>query len=198
MRKETITAEKIEKVIDTKKVVKDVWEGMNITIKPTLTLAEVLTMVSTVVKTCFSEEEGTYLPEVKDFAIKKCILEIYANIKLSNDPSKDYDIIYNSDLVDFIMANINRQQFSEIMAAIDSKIEYTKQTNVSMINHQMNELLTSLGELSNKISDIFSGVNSEDIGNLVQAISNGGFDMDALIQAAVKEAGEHSKGTAVL
>ena len=57
-------------------IISDNWNGINVVIKHVISLKEMLTFVDSVVKTCFSESDGMYMPEIKDFAIKKCILEI--------------------------------------------------------------------------------------------------------------------------
>lgn len=77
------------------------WNGMSVVVNRTLPMETMLEFVDYVVKTCFSDD-GEYLPEVKDFAIKSCLLEMYANFDLPTDLPTRYAVIYNSDIVDGI------------------------------------------------------------------------------------------------
>lgn len=58
------------------------WNGVEITLRKTLPLKDVISFVNLVAKSCFDYATNAYLPEVKVFAIKCCILEMYANFSL--------------------------------------------------------------------------------------------------------------------
>lgn len=52
------------------------WNGVEVTIKPTLSFKDVLSFVDSVVKSCFTTDDSSYIPEVKEFVTKCCILEM--------------------------------------------------------------------------------------------------------------------------
>ena len=101
------------------------WNGLQVVIKKTLTLEEMLCFANSVVKSCFDQGDGSYLPEVKDFAIRSNIMERYANFALPSNLDKQYDMVIRSGAVEMIMNYINFSQFSELMKAIDAKIQNT-------------------------------------------------------------------------
>ena len=46
------------------------WNGLQVVIKKNLSLEEMMTFANSVVKSCFDQASGAYMPEVKDFAIR--------------------------------------------------------------------------------------------------------------------------------
>ena len=151
------------------------WNDMSVVVNRTLPMETMLEFVDYVVKTCFSDD-GEYLPEVKDFAIKSCLLEMYANFDLPTDLPTRYAVIYNSDIVDAVLNRIEGRQFGEIINAIEQKIANLAQANVQMVYAQMNRINDEFENLQNNIAALFTGVEQDDIKKLVNAISNGNID----------------------
>ena len=62
------------------------WLGREIVIKKNLALYEVLNFVDDVVDNCYQGDEvKTFMPELKDYAIKFCMITFYTNIILMNN-----------------------------------------------------------------------------------------------------------------
>lgn len=159
------------------------WNGIEIIVKHTLSLKEMMTFVDNVIKLCFTEDAGMYLPEVKDFAIKSCILEMYANFDLPEDAEKRYDLIYSSNIVDCIIGYVHGIQLSEIANAIDAKLNNLAQANIEAVHRQMNDLYNTFDTLQKQVTSMIAGVSSEDVAKLVGAISEGKFSEEKLVQA---------------
>ena len=130
------------------------WHGIEMTIKRLLSLEEMLTFVNDVVSSCFEEKTGEYIPEIKDFAIRCSIMESYAGFVLPSDLSEKYSMIYNSDIVSFIVKHIDKNQFESILSSIDDKIEHQAQNNIEAINKQMNELIAGFSTIEQNLSNI--------------------------------------------
>lgn len=162
------------------------WNGMCVVVNRTLPMKTMLEFVDYVVKTCFSDD-GEYLPEVKDFAIKSCLLEMYANFDLPTDLHTRYSVIYNSDIVDAVLNCIEGRQFGEIINAIEQKIANLAQANVQMVYAQMNRINDEFENLQNNIAALFTGVDQDDVKKLVNAISNGNIDEGKIVQAFVSQ-----------
>lgn len=171
----------------------DTWNGIEVTVKRTLSLKEMLTFVDNVVKTCFTETDGTYMPEVKDFAIKKYILEMYSNFVLPEDVEESYMLIYESDAVDFVLQRINGRQLGEIVQSAEEKIAHLAQANIEMVNRQMNDLYTAFNSLQNHIANVFTGIDAGDIDKLLGALSDGQIDEGKMYEAFLK--GSKSEST---
>lgn len=163
------------------------WNGKEITIKHTLPFKEMLVFVDSVTKSCFVSDTGTYLPEVKVFAIKCCVLEMYANFTLPSNVEHRYELVYNTDAFDVVLQHINIKQFNEIIDAISEKVENIAQANIENINTQMQEVYSAFDNLQKQFNSIFAGVNAEDISNFMGAISNSGLDETKLVKAYAEQ-----------
>lgn len=159
------------------------WCGLGVVIKRNLTLSEMRIFVDSVVKACFSEPVGVYMPELKDYAIRAMAIELYTNLSTPSDLHKKYDLLYSSDIWHIVLSNIDQDQFNEMLAAIDEKIRNIASANVSLINKQVSDLYSSIENIQTQLSSLFDGIGADDVRNLVGAIANGGIDEEKLIKA---------------
>lgn len=159
------------------------WKGQEVVVKKTLSFKEMLEFVDSVVKSCFNIEDGTYIPEAKDFALRACILEKYANFTLPNNLEHKYELIYCTTTVDNVIRRINHKQFEEIMAAINSKIAYLVDTNTKAINKQLSELYFVFNNIQKRFEEMFSGISSDDYTKLISALGEMNIDEEKLVEA---------------
>lgn len=162
------------------------WRGLEVTLKHNLSFTEVLEFVNDVVMSCFQEKSG-FMPEVMDFAIKSNILSKYTNFSLPDNLEHRYEIIYNSDAVDFVCQNINIQQLREITASIDRKISHLCNTNVMNIQKQMMELVSAFENMQQKTSDMFANFTPEDLTKIIGAIDEGGLNEEKIVRAYLEQ-----------
>lgn len=162
------------------------WHGLEVTIKHNLSFTEMLEFVNDVVMSCF-QDDGGFVPEVMDFAIKSNILSKYANFSLPDKLEHRYEIIYNSDAVDFVCQNINMQQLREITASIDRKISYMCNTNVMNIQKQMMELVSAFEDMQQKTTDMFSNFTPDDLVKIMGAIDDGGLSEEKVVRAYLEQ-----------
>lgn len=149
------------------------WSGIEVVVKKTLSLKEMLEFVDGVVKSCFNEDTNAYRPEAKDFAIKISVLEKYANFTMPKNIEAKYDLIYQSDVVYHILQHINLVQYNEIVSAIDKKVDNLAQANIEAVNRQINELYNSFENLQNSMESMVSGINSEELNKAIMYLSKG-------------------------
>lgn len=157
------------------------WHGINVTVKRTLTLNEMLTFVDSVAKSCFDQATGAYLPELKDFAIRSNLLDIYANFTLPNNLQRQYDLIWHTDAVDMVLQNINADQFAEMINAIERKVANLAEANVQSVYSQLHSAVSSLGSVVDQVGGVFDNITSDDVSAIAGAIANGSFDIDKLV-----------------
>lgn len=162
------------------------WNGIEINVKHTLSLNEVLAFVDGVTKSCFLSESNAYIPEIKTFAIKCCVLELYANFVLPTNVEHKYELVYNTDAFDVVIPHINMEQLNEIVDAINTKVDNLAQANIEAVQKQVYDMFSTLDNLQKQISDVFDGINSEDISKVIGAIADSGLDEDKLVQAYMK------------
>lgn len=162
------------------------WRELKIVVKRSLTLKDTLTFVDSVVKSCFSQEDGAYMPEIKDFAIRSCIVEHYTNITLPSNLDKRYDLLYSSNLLDAIMQNVDQLQFNAMMRAIESKTEYLAKSNIESSTRAINELYASLDSLREKFEATFANISGDELNKVITAIGANGLDEEKIVKAVLK------------
>lgn len=184
----TTSIRALEKAVhdDLNAVHKIEWRGMEIEIREGISLQEVTILVEGVVRACFDEDDN-YRPEVQPFVLKDLTIGVFTNIALPSDSNKRYAIIRDTDLFQTVVEYINEEQFYCIKDAIDERIQYRCQMNISTLSSQVNEVVSTLSDLSKQIESMFSGVTSEDLQRLVGAMSNGEIDATKLMSAYLEE-----------
>lgn len=163
------------------------WYGLEVTVMRTLSLRSMMEFVDSVVRSCVADDSTGYLPEAKAFAIGINVLTRYANFNLPEDAAHKYDIVCRSGAVEFVESHIDHRQYEDILNAIDDKLDWILEDVAAGINRRINEALSALEELEGKFGNVFDGVNSEDISNLVKALSaDTGLDTDKLVASYLK------------
>ena len=166
------------------------WHGIEVNVKHTIGLTDMMEFVNDAVESCFSEA-GSFVPEVMDFAIKSNILSRYANFTLPDNLEHRYQLIYGSDAVEAVCENINAEQLKEIISAIKCKVNYACDAKTSLIQQKASEMLNAFDDLSKQMTSMFSNISQDDIQKILGAISDGGINEEALVKAYLNQA----KGT---
>jgi len=175
-------------------VITDSIGDMDITIKHFLSISEMMTFVDQVTEFCFSED-GSYLPELKDFMIKSSILEKYANFSLPSNLTKRYEFICRSgEIVDFILERIDKNQFFRMIDAIDEKIDKKASSNINETTRRINDLFSSVEKFEDEFKDIFTGVDKGDLANFLSAMADGKFDAQKVVEAYMSVSGKQNVG----
>lgn len=159
------------------------WNGLQVVIKKSLSLEEMMTFANSVVKSCFDQASGAYMPEVKDFAIRANVLDMYTNFTLPKDLGKQYDMVVQSGAVEMVLNYINYVQFNELVKAIDSKLQNTADANIQAFITKLDGVTTAFSDMQVKMEQMFSGVDTEDIGKLVGAIANGDNTEEGIVKS---------------
>ena len=171
-------------------------EGVNIVVQRVIPLQEVMQFVVDVVASCVDEAEGKYMPEVLPFAIKAHVLTSYTNLSLPTDVKKQYDLVYNTKVVDQVVGKIDQVQYLEILDAINSRIKYATRKMSNAMVDRINEMLVHMKAFADNTEKMFSGVNGEDLASLMQNLArSGGLDEGKLVDAVFAAQKSEGKGT---
>lgn len=157
------------------------WNGLEITVKESLSFKEMILFVDGVVKGCFASDDGAYMPEVKDFVIKCSILEDYTNLTLPQGIERKYDIIYHSDIADVIMSKINASQYYEMITAIDKRIDAIVNANVDNFNKQVNSMNDAIDRIEEQMKTSLDGVDLEALSKMLGILDDEGTDSSSII-----------------
>lgn len=171
------------------------WHGAELVITPTLSLEEMMAYVQSVVESCFSED-GRYLPEIMEFANSKNMLERYTNLRMPQNISKCYSLIYGTDIVEFVREKINPVQFSDIQHAIEEGIAYRTDSLAEQARIRLDEFAKSVENLEEQTKFLFDGITADDVQRVSDAVGENGIDEEKLVAAYIKQknAGKDEKG----
>lgn len=164
------------------------WFDIDVTIKRTLPLKEMLEFVQEVVDVCFTTD-GTFVPEIMDFATKSGILTHYANFTLPDNLEKQYWMIYSTDAVDMVCQHINVSQLHEMIDSINRKIDHMCDTDIVATRAKLNDLCEAFAKMGTEVSDLFSGVNADELQKMIGALGNTELSEEKIVSAYI----EHMK-----
>lgn len=158
------------------------WNEIDITIKRTISLGDMLSFVNDVVASCF-QDNGEFMPKVLDFAIRSNIILKYSNVSLPDNLEHRYAILYCTDIVNFIRGHADQEQVDEIINAIHRKVDYLCNTNVRAIQSKLNELISAFDNLQSKTADVFNNISSDDVAKLASILSSGELSEEKIVAA---------------
>ena len=165
-----------------------------IEVKPVLSYPEMLVFVDFVKNACFDDDTGEYKPEMMDFAIRYAILETYTNIDVPDNYFEAYSFLYNNDeLLMNIRDVISDSQFTEIINAIDKKIQAVVDTKANELLNEMSEMYNELSGLLKVLGEQFDGIDEGDIKNMVDAISKSNLDEDKFVESYMNHVNKNKK-----
>lgn len=159
------------------------WHGLEVRIKKMLSLTDMMSFVRDVTSSCFAKDTHEFIPEIRDFAIRMNVMEMYANFKLPTNLVKRYDVVMRSGAFEMIMEHIDAAQYCSIIGAIDKKIANMAEANVEMVHAKLNDLILNFNKLYETLNSVYSGVTQEDIKNIAEAFKGSKFTDEGLVKA---------------
>ena len=161
------------------------WNGLDVEIRRNITLTEMLAIVDNVVKACFSEQDGKYMPELKDFAVRAAVVELYTNLSAPSNIHKRYDLLYASDIWNVILNNIDMDQFVQMTEAIEKKMNHIANESISVIGKQISSLGSAVEDVQQKLYSLFDGIGSDEMKSFIDAMSSGAIDERKIVEAVL-------------
>lgn len=160
--------------------------SITIDVKKSLTASEVEEIVANVAKNCF--DETGYRPEFKQPSLYTDLLRHYCDLECIGeigDIDVLYKLFYETDIIDNLLEKVGGSQYSDILDAIDDKIEFEKQDRMKPYITEkffldLNELIISASDKIasfdfskidfSKISESLNGLLSQP--NIIKALKN--------------------------
>lgn len=160
------------------------WRGIEISVRRRLSLQQMLLFVTNVTSLCFTDA-GEYIPEVKDFAIRSNMLEVYANFTLPQNAEKKYEMVMKCDIFPLIYERIDGNQFKDILWSIDEKLDYVASSHIEAVTKQIEDIYSAFNGLEEKMSAIFEGMDKETFNAIANVLTQSGVDEEKLMTAYI-------------
>ena len=159
-------------------------EDINITIRRTLPLKDMMQFVENVVSSCVDAQTASYTPEIKEFVIRAEIMTTYANFNLPSNVEKQYELLYCTDVLCQVMEHINNKQLHEIEVAIDARIDHEVKMIETVLAAKTNEMMLRIEAMVEQFEAAFGGINSDDFNGVVKKLS----EMDSMTEESIAKA----------
>lgn len=157
------------------------WNGIPVTITKTISFEEVAGLVAEVATNCFLTD-GTYIPEAMHALLNCGIVERYTNISLPSNFNERYMLVMRSGILDFIMQEINTDQYNDIVMAVRDKMEYLCDSNTAEFNRAVVKMTEFMSGIQEKTSEMFGDITPDDIKNVLGTV-----DDDRAIEGRIVE-----------
>ena len=152
-----------------------VWHGQDLVIKHSLSFTEMLKFVDSVVKSCFLQDTGDFTPEIKEFAIRSNLVDMYTNISLPDPLDHQYQLLYQTDIIDTIEENIDEEQYFGMVRAINDKLDHLAKARIEMLQRKLDDAVTSVSGIVSSFESLISGLEAGDLKKFVDAVNDKGF-----------------------
>lgn len=172
------------------------WNGVTVVVKTLLSFQEMMEFAGRVKANCFVD--GEYLPEVRDFAIRDCIVDMYSNIRLPDNIEHKYEILYRTDICQEIVKYVNSDQYEQLLVAIDDKITAASESNTEGLRIRIEEIAHELDNMVTEAGALFDGIDKSDIETIFEAVkSSGKIDEEKIARAYMDAAKEQRDAESV-
>lgn len=162
------------------------WFGIPVTITKTISFEEVVNFVAEVADNCFLSD-GRYIPEAMQALIDYGVVRHYTNINLPANLSSAYELVMRSGIIDFIMPEINSNQYNDIIIAIRDKIEYSCDTNVAEFRNSLSDMMASMTNLQDKTKELFGKISPDEIQALLSAFGSEKIIEDRIVDTYIEK-----------
>lgn len=168
-------------------------ESPMIEVRPLLPMDEMWDVVDEMVEYCIPtvntgtkdepKEEVVFMPENRDFSLRRVVVSHYGNMRLPEDSAKQYELLYCTNVFQRIVGLICQDQLREICTAVDRKVEYRKEAMLS-ITTALRELFGQFIGMTDKLGDIDPEAVQKALGYLTDTKAAG----QQVIEQALKDA----------
>lgn len=153
------------------------YKDIPVTIKGGFALLDILKIADTVADFCFLDD-GEYIPELREFFLRRELLETATNIELPEDIAECYELVMNSGLgewVDYTFGSnleVYATQMPRLRAAIQDKIDYMADSGLALLRSRMDALIYAIESLSEQNANLFNGATPEDMQKFISTIAS--------------------------
>lgn len=168
-------------------------DGPEVIVRKALPLSEMWEAVNEIVEMCMPtinvgtedepKMEQVFMPENRDFAVRRIIMSRYANFKLPQDFSKQYDLMYSTPVYQKVANCIDQMQLMEMVGAAERKLDYRKEERLSVAK-AIKEVLGQFTDAANQLQDVDPNAVQQVLGLLSDTQDAG----DKLIEKTMQEA----------
>ena len=92
------------------------WRGLKLIVRQMIGIDEMQQLVGTVLDQCWDGEHMRM--ELLDFNLRCAVIVFFTNVELPEEPEKQYEYLYGTDLYETVLQSISRSQIKAVEEAI--------------------------------------------------------------------------------
>lgn len=163
---ETVMKEEFENTVNVE------WHGVDLVVKKTISLADMLAFVEECAQSCFLED-GSFVPELKEFAIRCNVLVRYAGFALPSDAEKKYKLVYGTDAYLTVLEHIDVMQFSDIENAVEERIRFEVAGANREMRRKLDDAVGAFENMAQQLDGLFGNLTNDDIKSMLEVATKG-------------------------
>lgn len=149
----------------------DVFDGMTVQVKTTLTMPEISALISDIVSTLVDVETGEYSPEFSQLVSYMFYLKHYAGIPIGkNDLASAYRVIYETDILAQVLSKVDNSQMAMIDEAVRERLSFMREMLVATAGNKVVAMLSEMEQLTGAMSAMTDSIDIEKLQGLMAAI----------------------------
>ena len=133
-----------------------------------LDLKQALGLVADVVSACIDQASGEYTPEAFDLSLRVAIFSRYAGVEMPKDLNKAYQAVYNPEVYNPVLAQIDHNQLALLADAAKQRILFMRDMLVSTAAGRMNDMIAKMENVMKDGEKVVDAVSS---GEFIEAMS---------------------------
>lgn len=181
-----VSADELKKVYDAVQHTDEFdWNGSHVIVKKNIGITDMIQFVHDVSSTCFSTNDGEYLPEVFDFVVRCATLDRYTNIELPEEIEDKCSVLYGTDIYMMVISHVDSVQYNVLLEAARKKVDYVAQSNIEALTKQINDIDAKFDEIADQLNKLFENVDGDSLNDALKAISNGDFNVNDIVNAVM-------------
>lgn len=163
------------------------WCDQKLSIRRFLPLPTAVMLVNAVVESCFSEDTGEYIPEMRFFAEKIATIAAYTNVDIPENNELQYQLIYQTDIMKCIETYADKSQYNDIMCAIEDGLRTRKNSNLAEFKNEVQRMTDQVTALISNITSAFGDISQDDLSAFVKAVISGEVNDGKILEAVIKK-----------
>lgn len=164
-------------------------DAFDVTVKKRLSIEESISFVSALVYGMIDDDTVTY--SIQEYLIRANTLEYFTNIRLPQDIDKKYALVFDSDIVDRVMMEINMELYDDLLTQFDRQLEFEvakmqnqfksgTQNYIDRITAEAEQII----EMFQSFGKVFENITPEQVAEILPNLSKFGNEKD-LVKAFI-------------
>ena len=183
---EKVVKENFDNVVDVE------WRGLPVVITRTISLQDMMSLVVEVTDNCFLSD-GQFVPEIMQPLLDCGVVERYTNITLPSNLEQRYSLVAKSDIMDFIMPQINSNQYNDIVLAIRDRLDYACDSRTVELKKAIDQMAESVNIIQENTKELFGNITADDIKSIIGAIGDDRAIEERIVDEYIKKKNEPLK-----